>query len=164
MLPNRVRNLDAMSLDLSRNYTTSALRVGDADPYPQRRIGEFIGTVVANDWVNEEYKHLILHVHERALGAYAGQAFHLLCPSPDGAEVWMRRPMSIYRIDRAKAQLDFLYKVTGRGTRGMAMLAPATTSISPVRSASGFRSNRNGRTSSSWAAASVWRHWRRYRS
>lgn len=123
MLPNRVRNLDAMSLDLSRNYTTSALRVGDADPYPQRRIGEFIGTVVANDWLNDEYKRLILHVHERALDAYAGQAFHLLCPSPDGAEVWMRRPMSIYRIDRARAQLDFLYKVTGRGTRGMAMLA-----------------------------------------
>jgi dihydroorotate dehydrogenase electron transfer subunit len=113
-----------MSLETCRNYTTSALRIGDTDPYPQRLIGEFIGTVIANDWVNEEYKHLILKVHERALEAYAGQAFHLLCPSPDGAEVWMRRPMSVYRIDKRKGQVEFLYKVMGRGTRGMAMLAP----------------------------------------
>ena len=36
----------------------------------------------------------------------------------------MRRPMSVYRVDRAKGQVEFLYKVEGRGTRGMAMLAP----------------------------------------
>ena len=113
-----------MSLDPCLNYTTSALRVGDTDHYPQRLIGEFIGSVVSNDWVNQEYKHLILKVHERALNAYAGQAFHLLCPSPDGAEVWMRRPMSIYRIDKAKGHVEFLYKSMGRGTRGMAMLVP----------------------------------------
>jgi dihydroorotate dehydrogenase electron transfer subunit len=50
--------------------------------------------------------------------------FHLLCPSPDGAEVWMRRPMSVYRVDRPSSQIEFLYKVEGRGTRGMAMLNP----------------------------------------
>ncbi len=82
-------------------YTNSALRVGDVDPYPQRLAGEFIGIVISNDWVNKEYKHLVLKVHEQALKAYAGQMFHLLCPSPDGAEVWMRRPMSIYRVDKA---------------------------------------------------------------
>lgn len=113
-----------MALESCRNYTTSALRVGDTDSYPQRLIGEFIGSVVANDWINEEYKHLVLEVHERALDAYAGQAFHLLCPSPDGAEVWMRRPMSVYRVDKAKGRVEFLYKCMGRGTRGMAMLAP----------------------------------------
>ena len=63
-------------------------------------------------------------VHEHALKAYAGQMFHLLCPSPDGAEVWMRRPMSVYRVDRAAGQIEFLYKTEGRGTRGMALLAP----------------------------------------
>jgi dihydroorotate dehydrogenase electron transfer subunit len=114
----------AMLIEPCEKYTNSALRVGDADPYPQRLVGEFIGTVVSNDWVNEEYKHLTLKVHEQALGAYAGQMFHLLCPSPDGAEVWMRRPMSVYRVDKAGSQIEFLYKVMGRGTRGMAMLAP----------------------------------------
>jgi dihydroorotate dehydrogenase electron transfer subunit len=110
--------------DPNANYTNSALRVGDADPYPQRLVGEFIGTVVANDWVNDEYKLLVLKVHAHALKAYAGQMFHLLCPSPDGAEVWMRRPMSVYRLDRQNGQIEFLYKCEGRGTRGMAMLRP----------------------------------------
>ena len=114
----------AMLIEPCEKYTNSALRVGDADPYPQRLVGEFIGAVVSNNWVNEEYKHLTLKVHEQALRAYAGQMFHLLCPSPDGAEVWMRRPMSVYRIDKAESQIEFLYKVMGRGTRGMAMLAP----------------------------------------
>jgi dihydroorotate dehydrogenase electron transfer subunit len=104
-------------------YTSSALRIGDTDPDPQRPVGEFIGIVVGNDSVNDEYKHVILKVHPRALQAYAGQMFHLLCPSPDGAEVWMRRPMSVYRIDKVNSQIEFLYKSEGRGTRGMAMLA-----------------------------------------
>jgi dihydroorotate dehydrogenase electron transfer subunit len=104
-------------------YTDAGLRPGDADGYPDRLVGEFIGAVVRNDWVNEEYKHIVLKVHERALEAEAGQFFHLLCPTPDGAEVWMRRPMSIYRVDKAKGEIEFLYKCEGRGTRGMAMLA-----------------------------------------
>ncbi len=113
-----------MPLDLNRNYTTSALRPGDVDPYPERLVGEFIGTVVSNDSVNEEYKLVVLKVHEHALRAYAGQMFHLLCPSPDGAEVWMRRPMSVYRVNKAAGQIEFLYKTEGRGTRGMGTLEP----------------------------------------
>lgn len=113
-----------MPLDPSGKYTNSALRPEDHDCYPERRVGEFIGSVVSNEWVNQEYKHIILKVHEHALTAYAGQMFHLLCPSPDGAEVWMRRPMSIYRVEKQAGHLEFLYKVEGRGTRGIAMLAP----------------------------------------
>ena len=113
-----------MPIDPNVNYTNSALRIGDVDPYPQRLVGEFIGTVVANASVNDEYKHIVLKVHPQALTAYAGQMFHLLCPSPDGAEVWMRRPMSVYRVDGANGQIEFLYKTEGRGTRGMATLNP----------------------------------------
>lgn len=112
------------SCETEGKYTNSALRVGDPDPYPERLVGEFIGSVVSNNPVNDEYRHLVLKVHEHALTAYAGQMFHLLCPSPDGAEVWMRRPMSVYRVDREGGQIEFLYKVEGRGTRGIATLAP----------------------------------------
>jgi dihydroorotate dehydrogenase electron transfer subunit len=114
----------AMAFEPSDKYTDSALRPGDRDNYPQRLVGEFIGTVVSNNWVNDEYKHVVLKVHEHALKAYAGQMFHLLCPSPDGAEVWMRRPMSVYRVDKKAGQVEFLYKTEGRGTRGMATLQP----------------------------------------
>jgi dihydroorotate dehydrogenase electron transfer subunit len=113
-----------MSTEPKGKYTNSALRVGDKDNYPQRIVGEFIGTVVANDFVNDEYKHLVLSIHEHALTAYAGQMFHLLCPSPDGAEVWMRRPMSVYRVNKKAGQVEFLYKIEGRGTQGMATLRP----------------------------------------
>jgi dihydroorotate dehydrogenase electron transfer subunit len=113
-----------MTVEPSEKYTNSALRIGDDDSYPERLVGEFIGRVVSNDWINDEYKRLILKVHKEALKASAGQMFHLLCPSPDGAEVWMRRPMSVYRVDRPNSQIEFLYKVEGRGTRGMAMLEP----------------------------------------
>src|SRR5215471_21351737 len=121
---DQVRSFEGMASDSEGKYTNSALRVGDKDTSPQRLVGEFISTVVSNEWVNNEYKHIVVKVHERALTAYAGQMFHLLCPSPDGAEVWMRRPMSIYRIDEANSRIEFLYKVEGRGTRGIAMLAP----------------------------------------
>ena len=110
--------------DPNGNYTNSALRIGDADPYPQRLVGEFISTVVSNESINDEYKHVVLKVHPHALKAYAGQMFHLLCPSPDAGEVWMRRPMSVYRIDKANSQVEFLYKTEGRGTRGMATMQP----------------------------------------
>src|SRR5262249_49855031 len=45
-------------------------------------------------------------------------------PSPDQVEVWFRRPQSVYRIDRSSGTLEFLYKVVGRGTKGMATLQP----------------------------------------
>ena len=113
-----------MTLQPNDKYTNNALRPGDPDSYPQRLVGEFIGIVVSNNWVNDEYKHVVLKVHEHALTVYAGQMFHLLCPSPDGAEVWMRRPMSVYRVDKVRGHVEFLYKTEGRGTRGMAMLKP----------------------------------------
>ena len=115
-------NRGSMSSEPKGKYTNSALRVGDKDTYPQRLVGEFIGTIVSNDFVNEEYKHLVMSVHEHALNAYAGQMFHLLCPSPDGAEVWMRRPMSVYRVNKPAGQIEFLYKIEGRGTQGMGTL------------------------------------------
>lgn len=112
------------NIEANRNYSRTGLRVGEPDPMPDRPTGEFICTVVSNDWVNDEYKLVVLDAPARALNAYAGQFFHLLCPSPDGAEVWMRRPMSIYRVDRDAGRLEFLYKCEGRGTQGMALLEP----------------------------------------
>jgi dihydroorotate dehydrogenase electron transfer subunit len=104
-------------------YASSPVRVGGPDPHSDRPVGEFVCNVVSNDWVNGEYKLLVLEAPARALKAEGGQFFHLLCPSPDGAEVWMRRPMSVYRIDAPAGRIEFLYKCEGRGTRGMALLA-----------------------------------------
>jgi len=82
------------------NYSAKPIRIGEIDPHPNKPAGEFISIVVSNDYVNEEYLKIVVDVPDRALIAKAGQFFHLLCPTPDGAEVWMRRPMIIYRVEK----------------------------------------------------------------
>jgi dihydroorotate dehydrogenase electron transfer subunit len=96
-----------------------------ADPGPAHiPAEESIGKVVSNRWVNQEYKHLIITASPKALAVKPGQFFNILCPSPDDGDLWLRRPQSIYRIDRANKRLEFLYKCVGRGTRGMATFEP----------------------------------------
>ena len=96
-------------LTSEENYTSKPVRIGQEDPHPDKPSGEFISHVGLIEYVNDEYLKIVVEVSARALKAKAGQFFHLLCPSPDGAEVWMRRPMSIYRIDVDQCRLEFLY-------------------------------------------------------
>src|SRR5262249_57799521 len=46
----------------------------------------------------------------------------LWCLSRDVGELFFRRPQSVYRIDRPRGRIEFLYKCVGRGTRGLATL------------------------------------------
>ena len=112
-----------------RNYAFSS------EPYvvgttPERPVAaalpaeECVTTVISHIWVNSEYKHLVLRASPKALTAKPGQFFNILCPSPDDGDLWLRRPQSIFRIDRASGNVEFLYKCAGRGTRGMATLKP----------------------------------------
>ena len=83
---------------------------------------EALCPIVSHDWVNSEYKHLVVDASPKALAVEPGQFFNLLCPSPDMGELWLRRPQSVYRIDRPGGRIEFLYKCVGRGTRGLAKL------------------------------------------
>jgi dihydroorotate dehydrogenase electron transfer subunit len=83
---------------------------------------ESLCPVVFHDWVNAEYKHLIVEASPKALTVTPGQFFNLLCPSPDVGELFFRRPQSVYRINRKRSRIEFLYKCAGRGTRGLATL------------------------------------------
>jgi dihydroorotate dehydrogenase electron transfer subunit len=78
-----------------------------------------LAEVLANDPVNLEYRHLILGCSDTAAKGLPGQFFQLLCPQPTGAQPFLRRPMSIYGTSAAERKLEFLYKVTGAGTRGL---------------------------------------------
>src|SRR5262245_47025899 len=96
-----------------------------ADPGPAHiPAEESLGKVISNSWINEDYKHLIITASPKALAVKPGQFFNILCPSPDDGDLWLRRPQSIYRIDRKGGRLEFLYKCVGRGTRGMATFEP----------------------------------------
>src|SRR5262245_2487270 len=113
---------------MSRKYAflSDAYVVGDGrDPGPAHiPAEESLSKVISNVWVNEEYKHLIITASPKALAVRPGQFFNILCPSPDDGDLWLRRPQSIYRIDRPGKRLEFLYKCVGRGTRGMATFEP----------------------------------------
>jgi dihydroorotate dehydrogenase electron transfer subunit len=82
--------------------------------------------VLSNDWVNDEYKHMVVVGTPKTLAAKPGQFFNILCPSPDDGELWLRRPQSIYVVDKPQGRLEFLYKVAGRGTKGMATIEPGS--------------------------------------
>ena len=104
---------------------------------------ETLCPVVSHHWVNDRYKHLVVEATPTALAARPGQFFQLLCPSPDSVEVWFRRPQSVYRIDQSAGTLEFLYKVVGRGTQGLATLAPGDrlNMVGPL--GNGFALDRN---------------------
>jgi dihydroorotate dehydrogenase electron transfer subunit len=88
------------------------------------RVAENLCIVVSNDWVNDRYKRLVLAAPDTALTAEAGQFFHLLCPASEAGAPFLRRPMSVYQVDRALGRIEFLYKCLGAGTHGMATLKP----------------------------------------
>jgi dihydroorotate dehydrogenase electron transfer subunit len=83
--------------------------------------------VVSNEPVNAEYYLMVLSVSGLALTARAGQFFNILCPTTANDMPFLRRPMSVYRVAPEKKQIEFLYKVTGTGTRAMATLEPGNT-------------------------------------
>lgn len=80
--------------------------------------------VVFNRPVNDRYVHLALMAPPAVLATRPGQFFQLLCPGQGEGRHVLRRPMSVYRIDRVQGRVEFLYKVLGIGTVGLAGLEP----------------------------------------
>ncbi|UUP19341.1 dihydroorotate dehydrogenase electron transfer subunit [Nitratireductor thuwali] len=90
---------------------------------PPRTAYELELEVLSNEAVNGEYRLLVLNAPRGLLErCRAGQFFHLLCPQMGGQAPYLRRPMSIYGFYPEREELHFLYKVTGEGTRALAML------------------------------------------
>jgi dihydroorotate dehydrogenase electron transfer subunit len=83
--------------------------------------------VLRNDWVNGRYKHLQLEADAPLTGARAGEFFNLLCPQHGKDRPFLRRPMSVYAARPGEGRIEFLYKVTGPGTRSLAGLRPGDT-------------------------------------
>src|ERR1700721_4736578 len=103
-------------------FTSDPFVVGKSAPVPESRpipAEESLCPVLSHAWVNSEYKHLVVEASSKALAVNPGQFFNLLCPSPDVGELFFRRPQSVYRIDRAKGRIEFLYKSAGPGPGGL---------------------------------------------
>jgi dihydroorotate dehydrogenase electron transfer subunit len=106
-------------------FASNPVVVGKSEAHalaPHIPAEESLCPVVSHDWVNAEYKHLVVEASAKALTVTSGQFFNLLCPSPDVGELFFRRPQSIYRVNRKRGRIEFLYKCVGRGTRGLSTL------------------------------------------
>jgi dihydroorotate dehydrogenase electron transfer subunit len=90
-------------------------------------VAEAVVDIESNSWVNSDYKHLVVAAAQPALSVRAGQFFHLLCPAAGSDAPYLRRPLSIYRPDPGTGRLEFLYRVSGAGTRALASLAAGDT-------------------------------------
>ncbi len=80
--------------------------------------------VLSNVHVGDGYWHVRIRAEEDQLLAKPGQFFHLKCPTGASGPSYLRRPMSVYAINRELGFIEFLYKVTGVGTQGLASLQP----------------------------------------
>jgi len=90
--------------------------------------------VLRNDWVNARYKRLVLEADAPLTQAKAGEFFNLLCPQHGEDRPFLRRPMSVFAARPAERRIEFLYKVTGSGTRSLAGLRPgdALNAVGPL--------------------------------
>jgi dihydroorotate dehydrogenase electron transfer subunit len=88
----------------------------------ERNADDVVARVLSHEWVNSEYKHLTLDAPDPAPRSLAGQFFNVECPSTESDKPFFRRPMSTYKADPQSGTVEFLYKVTGAGTRGLATL------------------------------------------
>jgi len=79
--------------------------------------------VVRHRWVNDRYKYLKLLARADLAGATRpGQFYQLACPATDASQPFLLRPMSVYGTGPEPGAIEFLYNVTGVGTRALADL------------------------------------------
>lgn len=79
--------------------------------------------VVESRWVNERYRYIRLQADADLAGCTRpGQFYQLRCPTNDGMQPFLLRPMSVYGVGPEPGTIEFLYNVTGLGTRAIATL------------------------------------------
>jgi dihydroorotate dehydrogenase electron transfer subunit len=79
--------------------------------------------VAEHYWVNQRYKYLRLEAGAPlARITKAGQFYQLKCPTTPEHEPFLLRPMSVYGAGPEDNRIEFLYNVTGVGTKALATL------------------------------------------
>ncbi|TDQ92257.1 dihydroorotate dehydrogenase electron transfer subunit [Paraburkholderia silvatlantica] len=79
--------------------------------------------VAEHYWVNQRYKYLRLEADAPiARVTKAGQFYQLKCPTTLEHEPFLLRPMSVYGAGPEDNRIEFLYNVTGVGTKALATL------------------------------------------
>lgn len=99
----------------------------DASSAPEVRATRKVAThrcrVLAHHAVNARYRYLRLQAEAPvALATQPGQFYQLKCPVTESDAPFLLRPMSVYGTGPEPDTIEFLYNVTGVGTRALATL------------------------------------------
>lgn len=79
--------------------------------------------VTEHRWVNDRYRYLRLSAGADLAGTTKpGQFYQLRCPQTQDSQPFLLRPMSVYGVGPEAGAIEFLYNVTGAGTRALASL------------------------------------------
>lgn len=79
--------------------------------------------VAEHRWVNKRYKYLRLTAQADLAGTTKpGQFYQLKCPGTNDLQPFLLRPMSVYGVGPDTGTIEFLYNVTGVGTRALSDL------------------------------------------
>lgn len=79
--------------------------------------------IVEHYWVNQRYKYIRLESNAPIANiTRPGQFYQLNCPTTAEEQPFLLRPMSVYGAGPEAGRIEFLYNVTGVGTRAMATL------------------------------------------
>lgn len=82
---------------------------------------------MSNRTVAPRHRELVLRAPRIATAARPGQFLHVLCgdgPGGDGILRYLRRPFSLYRVDREAGEVSILYRELGEGTRWLSGRGP----------------------------------------
>jgi dihydroorotate dehydrogenase electron transfer subunit len=107
------------------------------------RVASHPCAVIEHRWVNDRYKYLRLEARADLAGSTRpGQFYQLKCPASGGLQPFLLRPMSVYGVGPAPGSIEFLYNVTGVGTRALAALEAggAMDIVGPLGNTFGFDS------------------------
>ncbi|KHF39461.1 dihydroorotate dehydrogenase electron transfer subunit [Halalkalibacter okhensis] len=80
--------------------------------------------ILTNLQVSDRYWHMKVDLSEINLTVQPGQFFNIKCDQ--NVYPFLRRPLSVYRIDNEEKTLEFLYLVKGIGTKRMTNLKKST--------------------------------------
>ncbi|CAG2151818.1 Dihydroorotate dehydrogenase B (NAD(+)), electron transfer subunit [Cupriavidus yeoncheonensis] len=90
---------------------------------PAATVASYRCQIVEHYWVNQRYKYIRLESDAPiAPLTLPGQFYQLNCPTTAEEQPFLLRPMSVYGAGPEPGRIEFLYNVTGVGTRALAML------------------------------------------
>ena len=88
-----------------------------------KSVASHVSEVIEHRWVNKRYKYLRLRASADLAGnTRPGQFYQLRCPPSESLQPFLLRPMSVYGVGPEPGTIEFLYNVTGVGTRALSEL------------------------------------------